>query len=80
MEVFLNGTSYNQSIKRISFNPVENAKVLLYTSRYPMLRILSNIPHFGGIQRRFISPEKLLFSFFDRARDSAYGNYTFPSS
>ena len=80
MEVFLNGTSYNQSIKRISFNPVESAKILFYTSWYPMLRILSNIPRFGGIQRRFISSEKLLFSLFYRARYSAYGNHTFPSS
>ena len=31
MEVFLNGTSYNQSIKRISFNPVEKSKSIIYT-------------------------------------------------
>ena len=46
MEVSLNGTSYNQSIKRISFNPVENVKVLFLWFGILRYGFLATLPAF----------------------------------
>jgi hypothetical protein len=59
MEVFLNGTSYNQSIKRIGFNPVENEKVLFIRFGVLCYGFFATLPLFvesrADLSRRRIS-------------------------